>query len=57
MGKVHDVIERVFITFYSKIPISFPHFTHTHTGTHTLTHARTAHTAIYIQWFFISPRM
>ena len=49
MGKVHDVIERVFITFYSKIPISFPHFTITHTGTQALTHAHTAHTAIYIR--------
>ena len=47
MGKVHDVIERVFITFHSKIPISFLHFTNTHTGTHTLTHAHKAHTAIY----------
>ena len=51
MGKVHDVIERVLIKFHSKIPISFPHFTHTRTGTHThtLTHAHTAHTAIYIR--------
>ena len=38
MGKVYDVIERDFITFYSKIPISFPHFTITHTGTQAHRH-------------------
>ena len=51
MGKVHDVIESLhYILFKDTHYIStLYNYTHRHTGTQALTHAHTAHTAIYIR--------